>query len=863
MNIYRFSYILGMIVMLSSFCFAGVASAESFVAKNSLKLNSKTFVSDVYKVDEFTGLIYEFDVEMSGDDLIDGTVRFLDLDGMWSEWILLTENNDFRDHGHQVYDSFENIVNTNSSIGFQFKFDIRSGGDMVLPKVELVDYETLNFGNGPEQLVDNVRVVSSLTGIEDDFRVISREAWGADDSLNYTDEYEDEDWEAIEEFEENPYIDRVVTEKDGELLKWPLQYTNDVKFLAVHHTATSADLDNPRQAVRNIQYYHAVRRGWGDIGYNYVIDQQGNIYEGRDGGTDVIGGHSREINKVSVGISLLGNYQEKDVPEAALKSLAKLLNSLADQYNLDVKDYDQYEGRSYPVLGGHSDYSATSCPGIYGKSFLPILRDMVDSSDKNGDFEVTELSSLTAWVDSGYSMASDLEPVLKNVSGKKWFKNDTYLKVSAENNEVIGRSVANFKLKSDTLTGQKAVFEGEIYGKSEAGLHDLKAELYINGVKSINSEELSLSAYVKPIIVEPIQKNDDVPEGSKDDAPSISNPFYSFYLNKNSSSNSNSSDKEVVSSSGSSSGLDYQNVFSNSAVQLDDPRIRVHISKFDKKSTGIKSTTDMSILVDGRKVKSEVDDEIFVWKNSSSNNLQIGVGTDRWSGGTVRIIPEGDVDESVLEVSDYENRPSWNTELNDNRFRGIVEFQILGDEMILINELGIESYMLGLAEVPDSEHIEKAKTIVVAARSYAYYYSNGHGKGLKYKGKPYHLNDSPDSSQKYLGYGFEERSSLNKKAVLETTGETITWFGYDVVIPYFSESDGRTRTATEVWGWSRFKAPYLTSVDDSYCKGGNGKLYGHGVGISGCGASAMAERGFGYDEIINYYLKGVKIAQKY
>lgn len=860
MNKYRFGCITWALTLLSVMTFSSVASAQDFVAENNLKLDTQTFLSDRYETDEFTGLIYEFDVEMSGDDVIDGSVRLLEKDGSWGEWILLTENNDFRDHEHEVYESFENIVNTNPVIGFQFKFDIRSGGDRILPKVELVDYEIINFGNDSQYIIDNVQNVSSLTGINDSFRIISRESWGADDSLNYTDEYEEEDWEAIEEFKENPYVDRVVTEKDGELLKWPLQYTNEVKFLAVHHTATSADLDDPRQAVRNIQYYHAVKRGWGDIGYNYVIDQQGNIYEGRDGGTDVIGGHSREINKVSVGISLLGNYQESDVPEAALKSLSKLLNSLADQYDLDVKGFDNYEGRSYPVLGGHADYSATSCPGIYGKSFLPILRDMVDSSDENGDFEVDSMTSLTASVKSGYSNSSDLEPVLLNTSGEKWFKNNTYLKVSSKNSDITGGSLVSFKLRQDAGINQKAVFEGVVYGRSAAGLHDLEAELYINGKKS-SSSSISLSAYVIPIITEPKVENDDIPEGSRDDAPSIANPFYSFYLNKNKSENSSSNNTTVTSSSNGGNSFVSQKIENNKAVILDDPRIRVNISKFDRNSTGLRNGEDLSIYVDGKEVKNSIDEEVFVWKSGA--RLMVGVGEDRWSGNVIRVVPEGDVDEAVMEITDYENRPAWNLNLNDNKFRGLVEFRLINGEMKLINELGIESYMLGLAEVPDSEHIEKAKTIVVAARSYAYYYSNGHGKGLKYKGKPYHLNDSPDSSQKYLGYGFESRSSLNKKAVLETTGETITWFGYDVVIPYFSESDGRTRTPTEVWGWSRFKAPYLVSVDDSFCKGGNGKLYGHGVGISGCGASAMAERGFEYDEIIDYYLKGVKIGKKY
>lgn len=854
-NIFRLVSVLLLTMMIP---LVSNAANNKFEAALRTKLSKQSFLSQEYKAEEFTGLIYEFNVDMSPDDVIEGYVRLHDGDG-WGDWILLTENHDFRSQHIDVYDNFENIVNSNPSDQFQFRFEMRSGADSILPKVNLVDYQTISIPGDDLAIVDSVREVASLSGINDRFTIISRESWGADDSLNYVDEYEEDDWEAIEEFKENPFIDQVITEKDGHLLKWPLQYTNDIKFLAVHHTATTADLNNPRQAIRNIQYYHAVKRDWGDIGYNYIIDQQGNIYEGREGGEKVIGGHSREINKVSVGISILGNYQNEDVPEAAMESLTKLLKSLSDQYNLDVNGYDIYESKSYPVLGGHSDYSATSCPGIYGKSFLPILRNMISKADDNLDYEIDSISSLTSNVKNGFLTTSTLKPEIKNLSGKTWNKTNTYLQVNSKNSKIIGANQTKFRLSSDTRSGGVAVFNGTIYGKAEGGLYNLDADLYVNGAK-VNNGDIKLAAYVEPIILE-TEPEDDVPEGNTNDAPAITNPFYSFYLNQNQTASSTNNSQQTSGNSTQTSSL---SVLTNAAVQVKDPNIRVLITGFDKSATDLKSSSKGEIYVDGQRVDAEVpkNTQVVVWR-SPDQKMNIGYNDNKWKGNIVRFEPQGENDESVVEVVDYDKRPSWNEDLNDNKFRGVVEFRILDGKVILINELGIESYLLGLAEVPDSELLEKAKTIVVAARSYAYYYSNGDGKGLKYKGKPYHLNDSPDSSQKYLGYGFEERSSVNKKAVLATLGETITWFGYDVVIPYFSQSDGRTRTATEVWGWSRFKAPYLTSVDDSYCKGGKGTLWGHGVGISGCGASGMAAEGYNYNEIIDYYLKGVEIVKTY
>ena len=75
-------------------------------------------------------------------------------------------------------------------------------------------------------------------------------------------------------------ISRAAWGADENLMTWTPEYRTVRKFV-VHHTATSnGDLD-PAATVRAIYYYHAVTRGWGDIGYNYLIDAQGRIYEGR------------------------------------------------------------------------------------------------------------------------------------------------------------------------------------------------------------------------------------------------------------------------------------------------------------------------------------------------------------------------------------------------------------------------------------------------------------------------------------------------------------------------------------------------------------------------------------------------------
>ena len=96
-------------------------------------------------------------------------------------------------------------------------------------------------------------------------------------------------------------------------MQWDPEYV-PVKKIIVHHTVTSNSDPDPAATVRSIYYYHAVSLGWGDIGYNFLIDRQGRIYEGRYGGNAVVGGHALTWNYGSVGIAALGNYEEGILP---------------------------------------------------------------------------------------------------------------------------------------------------------------------------------------------------------------------------------------------------------------------------------------------------------------------------------------------------------------------------------------------------------------------------------------------------------------------------------------------------------------------------------------------------------------------
>jgi len=212
---------------------------------------------------------------------------------------------------------------------------------------------------------------------------------------------------------------------------------------------------------------------------------------------------------------------------------------------------------------------------------------------------------------------------------------------------------------------------------------------------------------------------------------------------------------------------------------------------------------------------------------------------------------------TIFEVTSFENRPAWNTSLNDNKFRGILELRYSEgrDKLYVINELPMEAYLKGLAESSNNNPIEYHKALATAARTYAQHNIN---IGGKHPAAYFTLNASA-YDQVYRGYNSEIRVPNFVKAVEETRGIVVTYNGEVVVTPYFSQSDGRTRSWEEVWAGS--PKPWLVSRPDPYCAGMT--LWGHGVGFSARGAHGMAEAGNNFEQILKYYYMGVELKRIY
>lgn len=147
--------------------------------------------------------------------------------------------------------------------------------------------------------------------------------------------------------------------------EWAPEYAELTRAI-VHHTASTESSDSYAD-VRAIWQYHAKSLGWGDIGYNYIVDSQGRIFQGRYTDEyqaaklhqDVVGGHAYNSNVGTVGVSVIGNYVIQQPTAASIDSVAKIIGYKLAKYRVAPSDSAAYA----QTVIGHYQVWQTSCPG--------------------------------------------------------------------------------------------------------------------------------------------------------------------------------------------------------------------------------------------------------------------------------------------------------------------------------------------------------------------------------------------------------------------------------------------------------------------------------------------------------------------
>lgn len=312
----------------------------------------------------FNALVPQWLVEVPESGSFSIQVRTATAENQWDDWVQIDQNDDW------ILPEDKDLVGSMITISaadqthqkFQFALSFSRYGPDPSPVLHSLTFSFINASQGPTaaELADLQAEIDEENPAPTSSSypkppVISREIWCTDPACDYT---------------------------DG-LSYYP------VSHLLLHHTVSSNSSSDWAAVVRAIWYFHTFTRGWGDIGYNYLADMNGIIYEGHLGGDDVVGTHAAAANTGSMALSLIGTFTNPDdnppgisPPPAMKEAAAALFSWKADQKHIDVYSAGMLPNMSWglPTLAGHRDvYGTTQCPGDQAHVLLPWLRDEVAS----------------------------------------------------------------------------------------------------------------------------------------------------------------------------------------------------------------------------------------------------------------------------------------------------------------------------------------------------------------------------------------------------------------------------------------------------------------------------------------------------
>lgn len=391
----------------------------SFASGSSFSLHPGELVASYVSPELTPVLEHPFDVvglQWEGDFPEGSTVSFWlsDQTGLWIEAPLVEHES--KDNNTAVNDFItQPVLLTGTSTHFKIQIE-RPSLELASPVVRNVQLIAVNAGETSPVL----RAFTSARKTQADSgpTVISRAEWGADEAYRFT--------------------------SDNEEL-WTPTYKTPKKFI-VHHTAGSTGGTDPSATIRAIYYWHAQVLGWGDIGYNYLIDPSGTIYEGRYGGDGVVGAHAYNdvsnvnYNEGSIGIVLLGCYEADDdgacssIAEPTseiLAAVSQLIGTKGKQFKIKpVHSPTAFKDVSIRNVVGHRDVDYTLCPGSIVHDDLKLIRQMsqtvYDSLNPayRAKLELSDLpSSMTA--DTRFSLTT----TWKNTGTETWEQQEVFLKV--------------------------------------------------------------------------------------------------------------------------------------------------------------------------------------------------------------------------------------------------------------------------------------------------------------------------------------------------------------------------------------------------------------------------------------------------
>jgi len=291
--------------------------------------------------------------------VVEAAVRVLE-DGTWSGWTDL----DVDDTGVPGERPGTDPLITGGADGVQVRILTADGMAPADVRVDVIDPGTQAADATVAADAAPAASAQASTGYEIQPKIVTRKQWGAD---------------------------------ERRASSWP-EVSARLQAMYVHHTAGTNGYTKAQAPaiVRGIYAYHTGARNWPDIGYQFLVDKYGTIYQGRQNAINdnPLGAQAGGYNTGTIGVSAMGNYQTARPSSALLTSIEKVLAWKAYEYGLNptghaslltgsstgsVPKHKAGTRVTVPVILGHRDTNGTACPGTYLYQKLPTIRKAVAS----------------------------------------------------------------------------------------------------------------------------------------------------------------------------------------------------------------------------------------------------------------------------------------------------------------------------------------------------------------------------------------------------------------------------------------------------------------------------------------------------
>jgi len=618
----------------------------------------------------------------------------------------------------------------------------------------------------------------------------------------------------LNHFRNEVRADKVIKTINWKKLRWNIAYKYHKTKIIIHHTAANYDRFKTKQDVEKyikwVYYFHAIKRWWWDIWYNFLIDKFWNIYEWRKWWEWVIGANSKWNNVPSIWIALIWNFEIQKPTKKQIQALEKLIYVLSKKYKINPYKQVIYhkEDNHYPYIKnvrnfsivGHKDTWHTSCPGKYVYQLLPKIRDDVYNMLKNPHFVVEKLTKgeniIKLW--TKFTLTNKIiltNPKFKNIEKCDW--NIKWIAIRCEKNRII------------------------LYRKYFVGIK------YFNFYVSLNNKKYKV--IFRPIFIDDIREI-------------IRKKAEKYIKNK-----SNIKVKKIK-----------YKVSLQEAKKFTKQNVRVLLYDLSYKndyklncSNYCNLITDIKTFKKIKKFKVEkLKNYMLLWINKKSY--------------AVKYI-DSETKNGTIEFENY-NRKSW-AWIKWNIFRWDIIFRKdfikninnwkIENKFVVINELNFEDYLKWIAEVNDQVPYEYAKLMSLLAKSYLLFYFNKKNIHPSIpKNSSYNAIDDPRVFQKYVWAWYEKTSKRWSKILKETKNTYLVYENYIPILPYFSCSKWFTFSAKQKF--HRIDTPYLVNnIDLAKCD----KFYWHWVGLSWKWAQFLAKKWFKVKQILQWYFPGVKIVR--